>query len=66
MTFRTGGIYNASAVAKDYQSESWWSPLDGACFGGTRAGEVLPRIPVYHGSFEDFRLLHPEGEVMVW
>ena len=66
LTFWTAGAYNASAAAKDHQSESWWSVADGACFGGERAGQILTRIPVYQGSFEDFCRLHPDGEVMVW
>ncbi|MDA2933412.1 DUF3179 domain-containing protein [Acidobacteria bacterium AH-259-D05] len=66
MTFWTAASYNASAAAKDHQTDSFWSLTDGACFGGPKAGEILPRIPLYQGSFENFCQLHPDGEVMVY
>ena len=66
LIFQAAGTYNGTAVARDWQTQSWWSPGEGVCFHGPLAGRSLQRIPVFQGSFQDYGRLHPDGEVMLY
>lgn len=65
MTFGFHGIYQATVVLYDHQTESLWMQLTGECFTGELEGTVLDRVPTgRHTTWGDWTKTHPETDVM--
>ena len=50
----------------DIETDSTWSPFDGAAMEGPPKGTVMPRIPCLQTTWKEWLALHPDTDVMVW
>ena len=64
--FEAKGLYNAGLAMWDNETDSMWSPFDGAAMEGPHKGTVLPRIPTFHTTWSEWLALHPDTDVMAW
>lgn len=60
----TGGLHNNNMVMYDRTSESFWSQMKTSAILGERAGERLILLPVFQGTWQAWRTLYPETEVL--
>jgi hypothetical protein len=59
-----GALYQSNLVMYDRQSESLWTQLDGRAVIGVRVGSTLTQVPISTVAWSDFRLAHPDGDVL--
>jgi hypothetical protein len=65
LTFGFHGIYQATVVMYDHQTDSLWMQMTGECFSGELAGAVLDRLPTgRHTTWDDWEVTHPGTDVM--
>ena len=50
----------------DTETNSVWSPFDGAAMEGPPRGTVMPRIPCLQTTWKEWLALHPDTDVLVW
>ena len=60
----SGAIYNNNVVLYDYSTRSLWSQMALGCIFGERAGEPLRLLPVAHGTWGAWKMLHPETRLL--
>jgi hypothetical protein len=60
----TGNLRNSDLVMYDRQTESWWQQLTADAVVGKLTGVRLRVLPSQTLSWDQFRRLHPDGEVL--
>jgi Protein of unknown function (DUF3179) len=60
----TGMLRNSDLVMYDRQTESWWQQITADAVVGELTGRRLEVLPSQILAWEEFRRLHPEGEVL--
>ena len=60
----TGRLRNSDLIMYDRQTETWWQQFTGEGIVGKYAGEQLNFLSTQVISWEDFKVAHPEGEVL--
>ncbi len=60
----SGLLYNSDLLLYDRNTESLWTQIGGEAISGKLKGVKLPRLPVMHTSWADWRIRHPETLVM--
>ena len=60
----TGMLRNSDLVMYDRQTESWWQQLTADAVVGELTGERLEVLPSQILPWQEFRRLHPDGEVL--
>lgn len=60
----TGRLRKSDLVMYDRQTESWWQQFTGRAIVGDMLGKWLTRVPASIVAFEDFRKVHPRGNVL--
>jgi hypothetical protein len=60
----TGGLHNNNMVMYDRESESFWAQMKASSIIGDRVGERLELLPVFHGTWQAWKMLYPETEVL--
>jgi hypothetical protein len=50
----------------DIESDSVWSPFDGAAMNGPVKGTVIPRVPTLQTTWKEWLALNPDTDVVVW
>jgi len=65
LTLEVAGVYNATILLRDRETQNLWAPFSGRDLEGPLAREKLERIPVAFTTWEDWRKGHPKTEVIV-
>ncbi len=60
----TGNLRHSDLVMYDRQTESWWQQATGRAIVGELTGTQLEFLPSQLVSWEQFRTLHPDGELL--
>ena len=60
----SGLLYNSDVLLYDRETESLWSQIPGRAVSGKMAGHTLPRIPLMHTTWQDWRARFPHSEVL--
>ena len=60
----SGLLYNSDLLMYDRNTESLWSQLSGTAVAGRLAGTKLPRLPLKHTTWRDWRARQPDTLVM--
>jgi len=60
----SGNLRNSDLIMWDRQTETWWQQLTGEGIVGAQAGKRLTFLPAPIISWSDFKLAHPEGQVL--
>jgi hypothetical protein len=60
----TGNLRHSDLVMYDRQTESWWQQATGRAIVGELTGAQLEFLPSELISWEQFRTLHPDGELL--
>jgi hypothetical protein len=60
----TGNLRHSDLVMYDRQTETWWQQATGQAVVGELSGKQLEILPSQLMSWEQFRTLHPAGEVL--
>ena len=60
----SGKLYKSDLVMYDRQSHSLWAQMEGRAIVGARAGARLKLIPANTLSFDEWRMIHPDGKVL--
>ena len=60
----TGRLRNSDLIMYDRQTETWWQQFTGEGIVGKYAGEQLNFLSTQVISWEDFKVAHPDGEVL--
>ncbi len=60
----SGLLYNNDVLLYDRQTESLWSQILGQAISGPAMGSHLQRLPLEHTRWKDWRLRHPETQVL--
>ena len=60
----SGKLYENNLVFYDRKSDSSWSQMLGVALKGTRIGQVLPREPIVETSWNAWKALHPDTQVL--
>jgi len=50
----------------DMETDSVWSPFDGAAMNGPVKGTVIPRVPTLQTTWKEWLALHPDTDVVTW
>lgn len=66
LSFGTSGrLRNSDLVMYDHQTETLWQQFTGEAIVGTHVGQTLATVPARILSWQKFRELHPDGQVLV-
>ena len=60
----TGGLHNNNMVMYDRETESFWSQMKASAIIGSRAGERLELRPVFQGTWQAWKTLYPDTQVL--
>jgi len=60
----SGLLYNSDVLLYDRETKSLWSQILGRAVSGKMAGQTLPRIPLMHTTWQDWRTRFPHSEVL--
>ena len=60
----SGLLYNSDLIMYDRNTESLWSQITGKSIAGKLVETELPRLPVLHTTWQHWRELHPDTELM--
>ncbi len=65
LTFGVSGLlYNSDVLLYDRQTESLWSQLAAKAISGSLKGHQLVQLPLRHTSWQHWRELHPDTQVL--
>ena len=60
----SGLLYNSDVLMYDQETESLWSQIQGEAISGKSMGQKLEYIPVIHTTWEDWKSMYPESQVL--
>ena len=60
----TGRLRYSNLIMYDRQTETWWQQATGDAIAGEFTGAQLEFYPASMVSWQDFKLLHPDGKVL--
>jgi hypothetical protein len=60
----SGKLYENNLVFYDRISDSLWSQMLGISIKGTKIGQILPREPIVETSWNAWKTLHPDTEIL--
>jgi hypothetical protein len=66
LTFQVAGIWKMTLFMRDEQTNSIWSHSEGVAVDGPLRGTRLARHPCYQTTWEQWRQLNPETQVLLW
>jgi thiol-disulfide isomerase/thioredoxin len=65
LSFEVAGVYNATIILRDRQTQSLWAPFSGRAVEGRLKGRRLERLPLSFTRWDTWAARHPAGQV-VW
>ena len=60
----SGFLRNSDLVMYDRQTETWWQQFTGEAIVGVQTGALLDIVPSSLVSWDDFKVAHPDGQVL--